>query len=118
MADKVWNKGTNAVFAIDFEGFPKGTKCWIYDTSDQNNLVVLTKTDKDVPRDQALKEVKVPMDRASGVISCTVGKPRKDFDSIRLTKEDVEKMILEKAKAAAAAKNAAAAPAPTPASES
>lgn len=93
---KTWNVGTNAVFCADFENMKVGDKCWILKTTD-SSLVVLTKNDKNMPKDRHLKEISIPLESAGGFIKCTVGKPRKDFVSIRITTDDVEKMLAEKA---------------------
>jgi hypothetical protein len=95
---KVWNKGTNAVLTEDFEGFPKGTKCWIFDsTTNPEVLKVLTKREKDgVAKDFATKFVNVPMAQSESFVKTCIGKPRKDFDEVLVPQSEVDRIIAEK----------------------
>lgn len=99
MSDKKWNKGTNCKLARDFVcgevTFREGDLAWVFDVGD-NTVTVLTKTPDKVNPERALKKVVVPLADASSVIKLTTGKPRKDFSTIFVTKEDVAALAASK----------------------
>jgi len=98
---KEWKdkKGVNCGLARDVSSngvdFKAGDKAWIYDVN-ENGIVLLTKTNKDVEASRSLKKIVVPLDQAEATIKLSTGKPRKDFSSIFVTKEDMEKMAADK----------------------
>lgn len=99
MTDKKWNKGTNCKLGRDFVSgevtFRQGDLGWIFEVT-ATSVVMLTKTPDKVDPDRALKKVVVPLADASDVIKLTTGKPRKDFSSIFVTKEDVAALAATK----------------------
>ncbi len=96
---KKWNKGVNCVLISDFTcggiDFKKGDSGWIYEVTD-DSLVVLTKTSEKVDASRAIKRVTIPLDSAEDVVKLTTGKPRKDFSSIFVTKEDLAALAASK----------------------
>lgn len=98
---KDWEKkkGVNCGLAQDFScggiDFKAGDKAWIFEVTEET-VTLLTKTPKDVNADRSLKKVIIPMALAEATIKLSTGKPRKDFSSIFVTKEEIDKMAATK----------------------
>lgn len=96
---KDWKKGVNCGLARDVSSngidFKAGDKAWIFDVTAEN-VTLLTKTSKDIDPARSLKKIVIPVGNAEDTIKLSTGKPRKDFSSIFVTKEDMEKMAADK----------------------